>query len=235
MAFAQLADLRFRIDPDAINWDYQIDATRIETLGGQVVQILGATLGDVTVTGQFGQDHARKQDSWQLALAFHKKIQQLIDNQNIPEVKIPIGTKASNGDKLAAPALASPSKPYAPYQAPAHKPVPFSYLDGVHNWQFRVLIKGITDLNEQGQAISHTPGKFAYGYQLTLFVVESNTDVIQKVASDYFIKRIASGLGWKQSSFNGPLSADQVSKFLDSHGGSTTAYFTELLGGSSAS
>lgn len=236
MAFAQLADLRWRIDPDAISWNYQIDAARIETIGGQVVQILGATLGDVTITGRFGQDHPNKQESWQLATAFHKKIQQLIDNQNIPEVKIPLGPSATSGDKQAQ-QLAQPSatKPYLPYLAPAHKPLPFSFLDGTHNWQFRVLIKGIADLDDQASTIVHTTGKFSYGYQLTLFVVEAQTDVIQRVASDYFISRISAGLGWKQTSFNGPMTAKQVTDFVDSHGGSVTAYYTGLIGGSTTS
>lgn len=218
MAFAQLGDLRFRIDPNSIAWDYQIDANRIETLGGQVVQILGATLGDITISGDFGQDRTRRQESWQLALAFHKKIQQMMDAQTLPAKRVTVGKSAVTSSRTSDAAV-------------VHEPVTFAYMDGVHNWQFKVLIKSIVDSDGSGAAVTHSTGKYSYGYQLTLFIVEANTDIIKKIATDAYIARISNGLGWKQSKFNGPLTGAQAAAFIQSHGGSVTAYLGGILTG----
>jgi hypothetical protein len=232
MAFAQLGNLKWRIDPSQVSWDYQIDATRIETIGGQVVQILGATLGDVTVSGYFGQDRRDKQESWQLAQAFHRRIQQMMDAQTLPPKKITIGKPANsiNADK-------SVEKIYSPKGPPpppvAHQPMMFSYLDGVHNWQFKVLIKSIADLDGNG-SLHHSTGKFSYGYSLVLFVVEAQTDVIKKVATDSYIARISQGLGWKKTKYNGPVTAADATAFIQSHGGSVTAFLTGVMTGGAA-
>lgn len=224
MAFAQLGSLKWRIDPNEISWDYQIDANRIETLGGQVVQILGATLGDVTISGDFGQDRTHKQESWQLALAFNKKIQQMMDQQTLPAKRVTIGTK---GVGTGVGSILNKNTD----AAVVHQPVTFSYMDGVHNWQFKVLIKSIVDSDGSGAAVTHSTGKYSYGYQLTLFIVEAQTDIIKKIATDAYIARISNGLGWKQSKFNGPLTGAQAAAFIQAHGGSVTAYLGGILTG----
>lgn len=226
MAFAQLGNLKWRVDPNQVSWDYQIDATRIETLGGQVVQILGATLGDVTVSGDFGQDRAQKQDSWQLAVAFHKRVQQMMDAQTLPAKTIPVG-RVAVGTGVGSILNKTRSTSDA---AVVHAPLTFSYLDGTHNWQFKVLIKDCSDADGNG-SVHHKIGKFSYGYKLTLFVVEAQTDVIKKVATDSYISRISQGLGWKQTKYNGPVSAAEATAFIQSHGGSVTAFLTGVMTG----
>jgi hypothetical protein len=232
MAFAQLGPLKWRVDPTEVSWNYQIDANRIETLGGQVVQILGATLGDVTVSGYFGQDRAHRQDSWQLAVAFHKRIQQIMDAQTLPPKKITVGRKSINiNAEKNVERIYDPKGPPPP--PVAHQPLLFSYMDGVHNWQFKVLVKGIDDLDGNG-SLHHTTGKFSYGYRLTLFVVEAQTDVIKKVATDSYIARISQGLGWKKTKYNGPVTAAEATAFIQSHGGSVTAFLTGVMTGGAA-
>lgn len=217
MAVAQLGDLKWRIDPQRINWNYQIDANRIETLGGQVVQILGATLSDLTIMGLFGQDRPNNLESWQLAVAFHKKIQQMMDAQTLPAKTIGLPSSGNTSSDAAI----------------VHQPVTFSYLDGTHNWSFRVLIKAIQD-QDGVNTLTHTVGKASYGYILTLFIVESGTDVIKQVLTDQFISRISQGLGWTRSNFQGKTTAQQVVNFLNDNGGTVDSYISKsLLGGAS--
>lgn len=215
MAVAQLGDLKWRVDPQRVNWSYQIDANRIETLGGQVIQVLGATLSDLTIMGQFGQDHQNKLESWQLAVAFNTKIQQMMDAQTLPAKTVgglPSGTSSVSD------------------AAVVHKPVTFSYLDGKHNWQFQVLIKSMADA-DGSNALTHAVGKSSYGYTLTLFIVEADTDVLAKIATDQFISRISSGLGWTRTAFNGALKADEVQAYIDSTGGLANAFLNGALTG----
>jgi hypothetical protein len=54
-----------------------------------------ATLGDITVTGQFGQDHVGRRESWQLANAFHRRIQSMVDAQTLPAKTIRMGNNNS--------------------------------------------------------------------------------------------------------------------------------------------
>jgi hypothetical protein len=213
MAVCQLGNLKWRVDPNSINWTYQIDTNRIETLGGQVIQVLGSTLGDLNVSGLFGQDHANKLESWQLALAFHTRIQQMIDAQTLPAKTVNLGP--SNGVTDAA---------------VVHQPITLNYLDGKHDWSFKVLIKAISDADGSA-SLTHSSGKFSYGYRLTLFIVESNTDLLSTVATDLFINNIAQGLGWKRSVYQGKMTASDAMTFLSSNGGSVSAYIDKTLTG----
>jgi hypothetical protein len=220
MAFAQLGNLRWRIDPQAIAWNYQVDVARTETLGGQVVQVLGATLSDITVTGQFGQDHASRRESWQLANAFHRRIQSMVDAQTLPAKTIHLGDNNSK------------SKNKFSDSAAAHVPIRFSYLDGEHNWNFGVLIKSLAD--PDGNSLLHRTGKFSYNYALTLFIVEANTQLIRNIAADIFISRISAGLGWKQTTYNGAMTARDAQLYIQENGGTVTAFLEGLMiGGSS--
>jgi len=63
MGVATLGPHTFRLDPHLVSWDFSISSKEIQTIGGKVVQILGARLGDMTVAGSFGvggwQEQAR--------------------------------------------------------------------------------------------------------------------------------------------------------------------------------
>jgi hypothetical protein len=51
---ATLGGVPFRIDPDSVSWSFKMKVADRPTVGGKVVQVLGTSLGDMTVTGRFG-------------------------------------------------------------------------------------------------------------------------------------------------------------------------------------
>lgn len=212
MGIANLNGVQFRIDPDSISYDYSIDYAVIDTLGGRVIQVLGATIGDITIQGHFGQDHKNNRLSWQLAETFGVQIRQLMDQQVVPPKQ---GQKGG-----------------------VHQPLRFTYLDGVHNWDMKVMIKGYQDLSGDA-SIEHTSGKFSYGYSLTLFLVEDKTLSLSRVQSDKFIARISKGLGWKETtfgnngSFNGSDTLDKAIQYIQDNSidGTFQGYVASLLTG----
>lgn len=213
MGIANLNGVEFRIDPDAIAYNYSIDYSVIDTLGGRVIQVLGATIGDITITGHFGQDHRNDRLSWQLAESFGTQIRSLMDHQVVPPKNAQTGG--------------------------VHQPLRFTYLDGTHNWDMKVLIKNYAELDGAG-SIEHRSGKFSYGYKLTLFLVEDSSLSLSRVQSDKFIARISKGLGWKQwvkgfagGDFNGSDTLDAAIKFIQSHStdGTYDGYVAALLTG----
>jgi hypothetical protein len=214
-AVCQLGDLRWRVDPNNIAWDYQLDTTVIDTLGGQVVQILGATLGDLTVSGDLGQDNARVRQSWQLANAFHTKIKTMMDAQ----LTLPFMPGSGSGRTAGA------------ERAFVHNPYPFHYNDGYHSWSFRVLVKALAD-GDGDSSISYTNGKFNHRYTLSLFIVQADSDVVHTIASDAFLSRIAKGIGWRRTGgFHGSATAKQMQEIVMANGGSISALLAHTLGG----
>lgn len=213
MGIANLNGVQFRIDPDAISYDYSIDYSVIDTLGGRVIQVLGATIGDITVQGHFGQDHKNKRESWQLAESFGVQIRSLMDQQVVP--------------------------PKHGQSGSVHQPLRFTFLDGTHNWDMKVLIKAYEEADGNG-SIEHRTGKFSYGYKLTLFLVEDSSFTLSRVQSDAFISRISKGLGWKEwtqgfagGDFNGSNNLAEAISFIQSHSidGTYDGYVAALLTG----
>jgi hypothetical protein len=206
MGTAQLGNLTFRIDPSQIQYAYQVDYQSIDTLGGQVIQVLGATTGDITIAGTFGQDHANNHLSWQLAETFHTAIRAMMDAQTLP-------SNATPG-------------------APIHQPIRFTFADGVHNWDMKVLIKGINDLTGTG-AIQHTNGTYSYGYTLTLFLVEDSSLLLSRIATDQYISRMASGVGWTMNDFSGNLDGQKAIDYIQKYStdGTVDGYLAALLSG----
>jgi len=182
---ARLGNYTFRLDPEDIRFDYKVNYSVIDTLGGQVVQVIGATIGDITIRGSFGEDRKNKKVGWEMAESFQHSIKAMIDQQTLMK------------------------------QGYQH-PLRFTYLDGTHDWDFSVLIKSVSETDGSG-AVEHRSGKYAYGFILTLFLVSDNSLVLKKVAQDKFISRIANGLGWKNSAFNGSMSLDAAMKFIRDH------------------
>lgn len=221
----QLGDLKFRVDPNSVDWSFQIDTSVINTLGGQVVQLLGSTLSDLTVTGDFGQLRGNHpQVSWQLAAAFHKKIKSMMDAQTLPAKTV--SQSKSVAAKSRTGILSDAGQ--------THKPVSLVYHDGLHNWSFKVLIKALDD-NDGSGSLNITNGKFAYQYKLTLFIVQSDSDAIKKVASDFFLQRLSDGLGWTMSAFNGHATVSAVGDVIQANGGSVAALLDKVLTGGSLS
>lgn len=206
MAFASLDGLTFRINPSAIEWGFQIDTSVEETIGGRVVQVTGATLSDITLSGEYGErkgyrydDGKRKNQlagpgkvpllSWELAEAFINRVRAMMDKQS---------QDATEQD----------ARLY---------PLDFKFPE--YGWHFGIYIKGIDD-GQSNAGITHTPGAFSYKWRISMFVVEERSSALvlpgkassvadrQKTkAIEGYIARISNGVGWKKSAYNQPTQA----------------------------
>ncbi len=89
------------------------------------------------------------------------------------------------------------------------EPLRFTYAP--HGWDFLVYL---TRLDQEGsdESIELRPGIFAPGWRMTLFIVEDNGGLrpVKEAAQKAYIERLAAGIGWKQTRFNGPLDMTQV-------------------------
>jgi hypothetical protein len=192
---AHLGDLTFRINPSQVAWDYRLDTSVTPTIGGRVVQVYGATLGDMTIQGLFGNETTgKKRNSGVMAEEFQAQIAQMV----VAQSKAPTTAQLIGTDPT-----------------PMHKPFRFVCSgDNLHNWDFQVYIKSLTDVNDPSVAIEHKVGKFSYGYNLVLFIVEDNTGQLKKVATDEFINRLAQGVGWQRTSYNGTMKREDLEAYL---------------------
>jgi hypothetical protein len=182
--------IRLRIDPSDIQWNFQIETASIETVGGRVVQVLGATLSDLRVLGGFGENHSAKGDagaSWRLADAFAKKIKE-IQSRN--------STKTARA--LQAPAI-------------------FSYPP--KGWKFAVTILALDDPQGGSVNFSTGKFAHEYMLTLFIQKDLSTTTsglggssstvkVRETAAVQSYLNRISRGFGWKKTEYNGPISID---------------------------
>lgn len=177
----------FRLAPDDVSWNWEVNTSVTPTIGGRVVQVIGATLSDVTIVGSFGQSHGdgANGESWVLAEAFASKIKDLMAWQS---------KDATDPGKMQPPAV-------------------FNFP--LKGWRFSVYIKDLTD-PDGGGSTAHSIGKFSHRYQLTLFIVEELSDALIKAgtsngvlnqqkakAIDEYLARISDGIGWHFSQYNG--------------------------------
>ncbi len=191
------------IDPSSVDWNFKINTSVIPTVAGRVVQILGATLSDMTVSGQYGQNTKIGADgeSWKQAEFFVDKIRQIQAFQS----------RDSTTRGLM------------------HVPAVFNYSP--KNWRFNVYVKAVTD--PQGGSVTHRQGRFSYDYSLTLFIVDVLSDDLhvikgaQKAAVDSYMARISEGIGWHFSQYNGQVSTKPIGglygqdSFTEEQGGVT--------------
>ena len=200
IAFSGGPSLKFRLDPESIDWNFKILTSVTETMGGRVIQVLGATLSDITIKGSVGEQRGKTHyTSWQLAEAFYAKIADLMDFQS----------KGASGLSDMVP------------------PARFTY--GPLDISLAVYIKNLADADGES-GISHRQGKFSYGYSLTLFIEPEGSKILKiagtnsdgyvdtkrKQAIEDAMNRIANGIGWHYSDpFNGPSLNSGI-------GGSTT-------------
>lgn len=201
MGSATLGGLTFRIDPSQVSIDYSMNVAVTPTVGGRVVQVHGMTWGDLTIRGLLGQDRANRRESWQLAEDFKASIERMADVQS---------ARPTNAQLLGT----DPTPMNPPFRftfndvgSPARGHLP------AHEWDFNVYVKDLRDVNADS-TIEHATGKFSYGYTLTLFVVQDNTGKMQQVAQNAFIDRLATGLGWKRTAYNGFLTAADLQAHL---------------------
>lgn len=191
MGFASLGfddgpSITFRVDPNSVEWNFKINTTVIPTVAGRVVQVLGATLSDLTVSGQYGQNVKAGLDgqSWKQAEAFANKIQEIQAWQS---------RDSRVFGKMHVPAIFN----YAP-----------------KNWRFQVYVKSLAD--SHGGSVAHQSGRFSYDYTLTLFIVDVISDDLEVLkgakaqAVDKYIARISDGIGWHFSQFNGQVPPNPI-------------------------
>lgn len=204
MTVAWLGDIPLRIAPTQVHWEYNVDTCVIPTVGGRVVQVLGATMSDMTVQGLYGQDRGTNpRESWQLAEDFQQRVAALVDRQSRP----PTLAQRTGQDPT-----------------PMHPTVRFVYNDDTpatraqglptHDWDFQVYIKDLKDVDESGMTVQHKTGKFSYGYMLTLVIVEDATGRLAEVAKNDFIDRLSNGLGWQRTPYQGHMTVADLQAYL---------------------
>jgi len=192
-------NIAFRIDPEMITWNWQVLTNVTETIGGRVIQVLGARLEDLTVQGSMGQNHAdpASGESWQMVEAFVATITQIMEAQSADSNQ----------------------------QAQMHPPAVFNYPP--KGWRFNVYVKSLTDPDGQNSAILRT-GKINQRYSLSLFIVQDGSSALVKAgttngvfsqkaydAVSAFMARISDGVGWHFTQYNG-----QVTGVIGNPGGS---------------
>lgn len=204
MSVASIGNVRFRISPSQVHWEYSVDAAVIPTVGGRVVQVYGVTLGDMTIQGLYGEKRTGDpKESWKLAEEFKASIQRLAIEQSKP----PTPAQLSGVDRT-----------------PMHRPWRFYYSDDtterrqqglpVHTWDFLVYVKGLKDVASPEFTVAHQTGKFSYGYTLTLFLQQDNTGQLATVAKNAFIERLSTGLGWQRTAYNGHMTVADLQAYL---------------------
>lgn len=187
LGFTGGPSVAFRLDPEDIEWDFQVITNVIETVGGRVIQVLGSYLNNLTVVGSFGQDHSTPEgESWRQAEAFLKLVGNLMNYQS---------RDSNQQDKMQPPAI-------------------FSYPP--RGWRFRCYIDSLTDANGNGASLYMTPGTINQRYILSLFIVQDASDslvtagtsngVLNKKAEQAiaaYMARISAGVGWHFSVYTG--------------------------------
>jgi hypothetical protein len=184
----------FRVDPDLIDWTWSVQTNVIETIGGRVIQVLGARLDDLTVQGSLGQDHANKTtgESWQQAQAFLTTVTAIMEQQ----------ASDANQNSLM------------------HPPAVFTYPP--RGWRWNVYVKALTDPDGSNSLVLK-PGKVNQRYALTLFIVNegqaltvagttANGALAQQSqqAISQFMARISDGVGWKANKYTGQYAGSLV-------------------------
>lgn len=177
----------FRIDPDLIDWNWEVITNVVETIGGRVIQVLGARLDDLTVQGSLGQDHSAKAtgESWQQAQAFLTTVTAIMEQQ------------ASD----------------ATTNALMHPPAVFAYPP--KGWRWNVYVKALTD-PDGGNSLVLKPGKANQRYVLTMFIVNESSALTvagtgetgalaqqSQTAISQFMARISDGVGWTANKYTG--------------------------------
>lgn len=94
---------------------------------------------------------------------------------------------------------------------------PIRFIYPPRKWDFRVYLKEFSNPDAGEQAVNHRQENVNLRWQLRLFVVEDNGNV-KKVAQDAYIARLAAGLGWKLTTYNGPNPAETASLITEAGG-----------------
>lgn len=76
MGIAMLGGIPLPIDPSSVSWDFAMKIAEHQTLGGKVIQVFGTDLGDMTVSGTFGNGIRAKGDTagWEAQERFRLQV-----------------------------------------------------------------------------------------------------------------------------------------------------------------
>jgi hypothetical protein len=195
----------FRIDPESIDYNITVHTSVQQTVGGRVIQILGTSISDVTVSGSIGEAHNLGRDtdgehkgkSWKLAVDFFQAMQGMQQIQS---------TGSSTPGSSVGSVLLQP----------------LTFLYSPLSIRFQCYIKSIVDADGDGTAgVVHKVGRSNYRYTLTLFPVQEGStslvkagtsngvlDKARAAAIDAYIGRISQGIGWKFTAYNGGSTPD---------------------------
>jgi hypothetical protein len=186
LGFAGGPGVVLRLNPNSVQWNFTIDTSVTETVGGRVVQVLGATISDLTVSGSFGEKrgagHVESRTyadqfltQMQALAAYQSRDSSVTASRTVPAVfNFP-----SKGWRFAVyiKALGSKGGP-----AVMHKPGSAEY-----DYSLTMMIQA--DLSETSVIIGSSNGVL---------------DQIKDKAVQAYIDRIADGIGWKFSDqYNG--------------------------------
>lgn len=186
LGFSGGPSIALRLNPNAVDWNFTINTSVQETVGGRVVQVLGATPSDLVVQGSLGEVRGTNHKvSWEMAEDFLAKFKDIADYQ------------ARDARRQGA------MNPPAIFNFPAK------------GWRFGVYVKSLTDPSG-GSSISLSTGHFSHDYVLTMMIdsdLSGQTQVIGKSngvldrlkdkAIESYITRISDGIGWRFTEYNG--------------------------------
>jgi hypothetical protein len=96
-----------------------------------------------------------------------------------------------------------------------------------YNWNFEVYVKEFT--SQAGDAVVHDNTVIAPDWTVKLFIVNDRTKVVIKGIEDTYIKRLFNGVGWKQTSYNGPVSQTEADNFIKNNGGSVVGLARQVF------
>lgn len=104
-------------------------------------------------------------------------------------------------------------------QATSADATPVRFMYPPRGWDFLVYVSAFTQPGG-GDSIELASGIFAPPWALTLAIIEDNHGLraVKEDALKAYINRLATGIGWRQTEFNGPMGAQYVEDFLGREG-----------------
>lgn len=170
----------FRINPDAVDWQFQINTAVTETLGGRVVQVLGATLSDITVRGHLGEVRGAQHVTGDvLADTFMTGVRAIIEQQS--------RDSTVQQKSVAPPQFSFPSKGWL-FDVYVKDVTPVEHQQGKFSYQYAITLMFNGDRSDSARILGSSNGLLAKG----------------DAAVKAYIDRIADGIGWHYSDdFNG--------------------------------
>lgn len=221
LGFSGGPSIRFRVDPEAIDYNIKVHTSKTDTVGGRVIQVLGSSISDVIVRGSIGESHSSGRDtngehagvSWKIAVDFFARIQAM---QQLQSAGATLPGSAKNNSFFLKPA---------------------TFVYSPKGLRFQCYIKAIQDPAGGGQAgVVHKVARSNYQYVLSLFPVQEGSmglvqagssngvlDQARARAIDAYIARISQGVGWKFTAYNGGSTpnAQWEKSFRESHSDAT--------------